>query len=143
MTLYSGTLQYDPERVGPMELAVMSTLLRQESDPDRPGERAEWIRMFVHPVAPGGPPPEWTASLPLAFVDRRNCNNRAVRELLNHASGPLIEQIGAPAGEWPLTPLLALTETGRAHYRRYAPEYRELFPELDLPDLATAEGVHR
>lgn len=126
--------KYDPNRVGPLELEVLIALVRQENDSERPAQREAWIRKYT---APGrdGHQAAWTASLPPAFAIRSDFNTGAVYELELHPEAPLITEITAPNGAYPMVPVIALSDAGRQHYRRYVADYRELYPHLDPPDL--------
>ncbi|MGH3770023.1 MAG: hypothetical protein ACRDRW_01250 [Pseudonocardiaceae bacterium] len=75
---------------------------------------------------------------------RLRTRSGALGRLRQHPGGPLVEVVDAPNGPvhrrtHPTVPLIVLTESGREHYARHLDQYREHYPELDIPTTASRE----
>jgi hypothetical protein len=94
----------------------------------------------------GEPVPGWVGQIPAGLlpwqVKDLTRSGTSIGRLAATPGGPLVEQIGV-AAHLPYThadattPLVVLTDHGRAHLRDHLADYRRHYPELDLPELAT------
>ncbi|MGO1049185.1 hypothetical protein [Crossiella sp. CA198] len=86
--------------------------------------------------------PGWVGEIPNGLlrwqVKDLTRSDKSTKRLAEHASGPLVEQVEVCAGlrQWQAgttTPMVVITDHGRAHLREHRDAYQHAYPELFGP----------
>jgi hypothetical protein len=127
---------------------VLFELFRLERSGSCPWRQQVMDEYDAHGIAP--PPALIEAPNGLTLWEARDMARArmAVRRLLDYTDGPLVELVDVdhvrlrPQGE-PID-VVCLSPLGREHVQRHLADYRQLYPEMDWPQLPTpGDGERR